>query len=132
MVKINSGFSSILVCIDNSKQSKKALSRAISLVEKYNSKLSMLMVIDERQISFWDDTEYEVGAERPQIHLKKESKIYQQAEKILNDLILAHNVFRENQHSTHANMFSEFYIMEFIIIFCCSIVSNGCYIENVV
>jgi nucleotide-binding universal stress UspA family protein len=86
MVKRNSGFSSILVCVDNSKQSQKALSRAISVAEKFNSKLSILMVIDERQVNFWDDTEYEVGAERPQIHLKKESKIYQQAEKILNDL----------------------------------------------
>jgi nucleotide-binding universal stress UspA family protein len=86
MVKTNSEFSSILVCIDNSKQSQKALSRAISVAEKFNSKLKILMVIDERQISFWDDTEYEVGAERPQIHLKKESKIYRQAEKILNDL----------------------------------------------
>ena len=34
MVKINSGFSSILVCVDNSKQSQKALSRAISVAEK--------------------------------------------------------------------------------------------------
>jgi nucleotide-binding universal stress UspA family protein len=44
------------------------------------------MVIEESQVDFWNDTEYKVGAERPQIHLKKESKIFQQAEKILNDL----------------------------------------------
>lgn len=86
MVKFDSGFSNILVCIDNSKQSQKALSRAISVAEKFDSKLSMLMVIEESQVNFWDDTEFKVGAERPQVHLKKESKIYQQAEKILNDL----------------------------------------------
>jgi nucleotide-binding universal stress UspA family protein len=86
MVKINSGFSSILVCVDNSKQSQKALSRAISVAEKFDSKLSILMVVEESKVNFWDDTEFKVGAERPQIHLKKESKIYQQAEKILNDL----------------------------------------------
>ncbi len=86
MVKINSGFLSILVCVDNSKQSQKALSRAISVAEKFDSKLSILMVVGESQVNFWDDTEFKVGAERPQIHLKKESKIYQQAEKILNDL----------------------------------------------
>jgi nucleotide-binding universal stress UspA family protein len=86
MVKINSRFSSILVCVDNSKQSQKALSRAISVAEKFDSKLSMLMVIEESQVDFWNDTEYKVGAERPQIHLKKESKIFQQSKKILNDL----------------------------------------------
>ncbi len=87
MVKINSGFSSILVCVDNSKQSQKALSKAISVAEKFDSKLSILMVVEENKVDFWDDTEFKVGAERPQIHLKKESKIYQQAEKILNDLV---------------------------------------------
>jgi nucleotide-binding universal stress UspA family protein len=86
MVKINSGFSSILVCVDNSKQSQKALSRAISVAEKFDSKLSILMVIEENKVNFWDDTEFKVGAERPQIHLKKESRIYRQAKKILNDL----------------------------------------------
>ncbi len=86
MVKINSGFSSILVCVDNSKQSQKALSRAISVAEKFDSKLSILMVVEESKVNFWDDTEFKVGAENSQIHLKKESMIYQQAEKILNDL----------------------------------------------
>ena len=86
MVKINSGFSSILVCVDNSKQSQKALSRAISVAEKFDSKLSILMVVEESKVNFWDDTEFKVDAKRSQIHLKKESKIYQQAEKILNDL----------------------------------------------
>lgn len=86
MVKTNFGFSSILVCVDNSKQSQKALSRAISVAEKFDSKLSILMVIEESKVNFWDDTEFKVGAERPQVHLKKESKIYRQAEKILNDL----------------------------------------------
>jgi nucleotide-binding universal stress UspA family protein len=86
MVKINSGFSNILVCVDNSKQSQKALSRAISVAEKFDSKLSILMVVEESKVNFWDDTEFKVDAKRSQIHLKKESKIYQQAEKILNDL----------------------------------------------
>lgn len=86
MVKINSGFSNILVCVDNSKQSQKALSRAISVAEKFNSKLSILMVVEESLVNFWDDTEFKVGTENSQIHLKKESTIYQQAEKILNDL----------------------------------------------
>ena len=44
------------------------------------------MVIEENQVNFWDDTEFKVGVKRPQVHLKKESQIYQQAEKILNDL----------------------------------------------
>jgi nucleotide-binding universal stress UspA family protein len=86
MVKINSGFSNILVCVDNSKQSQKALSRAISVAEKFDSKLSILMVVGESLVNFWDDTEFKVGAENSQIHLKKESTIYQQAEKIINDL----------------------------------------------
>lgn len=86
MVKINSGFSNILVCVDNSKQSQKALSRAISVAEKFDSKLSILMVVGESLVNFWDDTELKVGVENLQIHLKKESTIYQQAEKILNDL----------------------------------------------
>jgi nucleotide-binding universal stress UspA family protein len=72
--------------VDNSKQSQKALSRAISVAEKFDSKLSILMVIEENKVNFWDDTEFKVGAERPQIHLKKESRIYRQAKKILNDL----------------------------------------------
>lgn len=86
MVKINSGFSSILVCVDNSKQSQKALSRAISVAEKFDSKLSILMVVEESKVNFWDDTEFKLGAQNPQIHLKKESLIYNQSEKILNDL----------------------------------------------
>ncbi len=86
MARINSGFSSILVCVDNSKQSQKALSRAISVAEKFDSKLSILMVVEESKVNFWDDTEFKVDAKSSQIHLKKESKIYQQAEKILNDL----------------------------------------------
>ena len=86
MVKIDSGFSNILVCIDDSKQSHKALARAISIAERFDSRLTLLMVIEGSQVNFWDDTEYKVGTDRPQIHLKKESKIYQQAEKILKDL----------------------------------------------
>ena len=86
MAKLDSGFSNILVCIDNSKHSHKALSKAITIAEKFDSKLSLLMVIEESQVNFWDDTEFKVGVERPQVHLKKESRIFQQAEKILNDL----------------------------------------------
>ena len=86
-MKLDSRFSNILVCVDNSKQSQKALSRAISIAEKFDSKLNILMVIEDRQVDFWNDTEYKVGADNPQIHLKKESKIFQQVEKILNDLV---------------------------------------------
>jgi nucleotide-binding universal stress UspA family protein len=46
----------------------------------------MLMVIEEKQVDFWGDTEFYAGTKRPQIHLKKESRIYQQAEKILKNL----------------------------------------------
>jgi len=35
MAKLDSGFSNILVCIDNSKQSHKALSKAITIAEKF-------------------------------------------------------------------------------------------------
>ena len=86
MKKVISVFSKILVCIDGSKKSQKALSKAISIAEKFDSKLMLLLVVEERQVNFWDDTEFKVGVERPQIHLKKESKIYRQAVKILNDL----------------------------------------------
>ncbi len=79
-------FSKILVCIDGSKKSQKALSKAISIAKKFDSKLTLLLVVEERLVDFWDDTEFKVDIERPQIHLKKESKIYQQAVKILNDL----------------------------------------------
>ena len=79
-------FSSILVCVDNSKQSQKALSKAISIAEKFDSTLQILMVIEENKIDFWDDTEFKTGTPRPQIHLKKESRIFQQSKKILNDL----------------------------------------------
>ena len=79
-------FSKILVCIDGSKKSQKALSKGISIAKKFDSKLTLLLVVEERLVDFWDDTEFKVDIERPQIHLKKESKIYQQAVKILNDL----------------------------------------------
>jgi len=85
MKKVVSVFSNILVCVDGSKKSQKALSKAISIAEKFGSKLTILLVVEERKVDFWNDTEFKVGVERPQIHLKKESKIYRQAVKILKD-----------------------------------------------
>jgi nucleotide-binding universal stress UspA family protein len=80
-----SQFPEILVCVDGSKNSQKALSKSIVIAEKFDSKLIILLVIPENQIDFWDDTEYRVGSDTPQRNLKKDSKIYRQAEKILND-----------------------------------------------
>jgi len=76
-------FSKILVCIDGSKYSKLALSKAISLSEKYGSKLFLVNVIDEHLIDFWSETEYSVGTKNPQIHIKKNSKIMLDTEKML-------------------------------------------------
>jgi len=76
-------FSKILVCVDGSKYSDLALSKAISLSEKYNSKLFLVNVIDEHLIDFWNETEYAVGTKRPQTHLKKDSKIMLETEKML-------------------------------------------------
>lgn len=80
-----SPFPEILVCVDGSKNSQKALSKSIAIAEKFNSKLIILLVIPENQIDFWDDTEYKASSDTPQRSIKKESKIYHQAEKILND-----------------------------------------------
>ncbi len=82
---INQAFSKILVCVDSSKKSHKALLKAISIAEKFDSKLIILMVIEERLVDFWSETEFNAGAKRSQIHLKKDSKIYQQAQKIMDD-----------------------------------------------
>ena len=77
-------FSNILVCIDSSKKSQKALIRAIAIAEKFDSSLTILMVIEERMIDFWSDTEFG-NKKNNQIRLKKDSQIYQQAKKIMND-----------------------------------------------
>ena len=77
-------FSNILVCVDSSKKSHKALIKAISIAEKFNSDLIILMVIEESLVDFWSETEFNAST-RSQIHLKKDSKIYQQAQKIMDD-----------------------------------------------
>jgi len=79
-------FSTILTCVDGSKYSEKALKKSISIAEKFDSNIVMLIVIEEGSFDFWDDTDYKVGAKRPQVHLKSDSKIYKQAQKILEDL----------------------------------------------
>ena len=76
-------FSKILVCVDGSKYSELALSKAISLADKYSSKLFLVNVIDEHLIDFWNETEYAVGTKKPQTHLKKDSKIMLEAEKMV-------------------------------------------------
>jgi len=69
---INQAFSKILVCVDSSKKSHKALLKAISIAEKFDSKLIILMVIEERLVDFWSETEFDADAKRSQIHLKKD------------------------------------------------------------
>ncbi len=81
----NQVFSNILACVDSSKKSHKALIKAISIAEKFDSNLIILMVIEESLVDFWSETEFDSSAKRSQIHLKKDSKIYQQAQKIMND-----------------------------------------------
>jgi len=81
----NQTFSNILVCVDSSKKSHKALIKAIAIAEKFDSNLIILMVIEESLVDFWSETEFNAGAKRSQIHLKKDSKLYQQAQKIMDD-----------------------------------------------
>jgi nucleotide-binding universal stress UspA family protein len=87
ILKENMGsiFPKIMVCLDGSKKSQKALAKGIQISEKFGSQLTLLLVIPEQQIDFWDDTEYRANSEMPQRSLKKNSKIYRQSEKILND-----------------------------------------------
>ena len=80
-----SPFQKIVVCLDGSKKSQKALLKAIQISEKFHSQLTLLLVIPEQQIDFWDDTEYRPESSTPQRSLKKDSKIYEQSEKILKD-----------------------------------------------
>lgn len=80
------GFSNILVCVDNSKQSQKALQVGNVLAEKLNSRITLLLVIEESKVDFWDDTEFKAETKRPQVHLKHNSRIYKKAQKILNEL----------------------------------------------
>ncbi|MDX1596932.1 MAG: universal stress protein [Nitrosopumilaceae archaeon] len=79
-----SAFSDILVCVDSSNKSQKALIKAIAIAEKFDSSLTILMVIEEGIVDFWSDTEFS-SENKNQIKLKKDSQIYQQAKKIMND-----------------------------------------------
>ncbi len=83
MTKKNSDFRKILVCIDGSKHSELALSKAIFIAEKYKSKLLLLTVIEESLFDFWNETEYAVGLKRPQFHPKEDSKTWRHGRKIL-------------------------------------------------
>lgn len=78
-----SKFSKILVCIDDSRYSELALTKAISLAKNDHSKLLLLTVIDESLIDFWNETKYAVGLKNPQVHLKEDSKTWKHAQNIL-------------------------------------------------
>lgn len=79
----NSDFTKILVCIDNSKHSERALLKSISLAKKYNSKLFILTVIEDSLIDFWNETLFVAGAKQSQVHLKEDSETWKHAKKIL-------------------------------------------------
>ena len=83
MTSQNSDFTKILVCIDGSKHSERALLKAISLAKKYHSKLFILTVIEDSLIDFWNETVFAVGAKKPQTRLKKDSETWKHAKKLL-------------------------------------------------
>ncbi|MDH3618343.1 MAG: universal stress protein [Nitrosopumilus sp.] len=51
-------FTKILICHDGSKYADKALAKAISLAEKFNSKLFLLYVIEKSTVDFWNNSKY--------------------------------------------------------------------------
>ena len=83
-------FSKILVCIDGSKNSDKALSKAASLAENCDSKLVITHVMDTSLgVDFWDNSEYVGIISKSLAKWRKESKklLKINAEKIKNKKI---------------------------------------------
>jgi len=85
MTKTDGGFFDILVCVDGSDKSQKALLKAISMSEKFGSKLTILLVIEERLVDFWADTEFKPRDIKSQVSLKKDSRIYKKSKKFLDE-----------------------------------------------
>jgi len=77
----------ILVGVDGSKESKRALLKAFNMAEKFESKMILIYVIPERLIDFWNDAEYVPKSKTPQINLLPDSQIRKNAMMLLEKIV---------------------------------------------